>query len=407
MLAAIRAAELGADVQLLERGPRLGRKLRISGKGRCNVTNTADLEGFVEAFAPNGKFLYGAFSRFSNQDLRELLHRLGVETKVERGGRVFPATDRAADVADALERHVRRLGVNVCLNTRVRSVAVEGGKLRGVRTYSALLPAAAVVLATGGASYPRTGSTGDGFRIAAETGHELVQLSPALSALITNEQWVPQLQGLTLKNVNASLIKVEPDGTETLIASEFGEMLFTHFGISGPIVLTLSRHANRLLGRGTLAVSLDLKPALSAEELHRRLIRDFRGSRTLGTYLRSLLPRLLAELFPTLAGIRASTPLHSVTALDRERLVRTLKDLRVTVSGAPPLEEAIVTAGGVSTKQIDPRTMMSRIVWGLFFAGEVMDIDAITGGFNLQAAFSTGWVAGESAAKLVIGDKQA
>lgn len=399
MLAAIRAAQMGARVELLERGPRLGRKLRITGKGRCNITNTADIRGFIEAFEPNGKFLFGAFSRFSNDDLQELLHGLGLETKVERGGRVFPATDSAGDVAETLEQCLRSLGVNIRLNTRVRSLVVEDAGVRGVRTYSGVVPAGAAVLATGGVSYPRTGSTGDGFRIAAELGHTIVPLSPALSPLVTQDPWIPKLQGLALKNVKATLIQANADGSEKQISSEFGEMLFTHFGVSGPIILTLSRQANRLIGHSPLLISLDLKPGLSAEDLHRKFIRDFRGSRSLGVYLRGLLPRLLAELFPALAGVPASTALHSVTVQDRERIVKTLKDLRITVSGAPPIEEAIVTSGGVCTREIDPRTMMSKIVAGLFFAGEVMDIDAVTGGFNLQAAFSTGWAAGESAAK--------
>ncbi len=399
MLAAWRAAQLEATVVLLERGPRLGRKLRISGKGRCNLTNTADTTRFVEAFAPNGRFLYGALSRFSNHDLLEILHKSGLQTKVERGGRVFPSTDRAADVADTIERSVRDLGVTVRLNTRVRSVTLHEGKVCGVKTYSGALPAGAVVIATGGASYPKTGSTGDGYRMAAELGHSIVPLSPALSPLMTREPWVPRLQGLTLKNVAATLIQVAEDGSEKRIASEFGEMLFTHFGVSGPIVLTLSRQANRLLSSGALILSLDLKPALQPEVLRSKFIRDFSSSKTLVGYLRSLLPRLLAETLPDIAGVPAAKPVHSITVKERERLIGLLKDLRLSISGTSPIEEAIVTAGGVATKQIDPRTMMSRIVPGLFFAGEVIDVDAITGGYNLQAAFSTGWVAGESAAR--------
>lgn len=399
MLAAGRAAELGAHVVLLEKGPKLARKLRISGKGRGNITNAADLPDFIEAFAPNGKFLYSAFSQFFRNELLDLLGSLGVQTKTERGGRVFPASDRASDVCDALERWMQSMGVRVRLGTAVRSLAVESGRITGVEVFGGTMNASAVVIATGGASYPKTGSTGDGYHMTRAVGHTIVAPEPALSALVTSENWVSTLQGLSLRNVQATLLT--GSGAEngwTKAASEFGEMIFTHFGISGPIILTLSRKARLLLANGPTQISLDLKPALSEEQLHARLIRDFRQTKQLRNYLKELLPRLLAEAFPDLADVPPEKPVNTITAAERARIVVALKDLRLTVVRLASLEEAIVTAGGVSIKEIDPKTMMSKLVHGLFLAGEVIDIDAETGGFNLQAAFSTGYVAGESAA---------
>lgn len=403
MLAAGSAAEAGADVLLIEKGPDLGRKLRISGKGRGNITNTADVQGFVEAFGPNGKFLYGAFSRFFRDDLLALLGRLGVETKVERGGRVFPASDRAGDVADALGSWLNALGVRVRLNTRTLGLTVEDGHAAGVEVFGGNMPAAAVVVATGGASYPKTGSTGDGYAMASSIGHTVVKPEPALSPMVIGEDWVRDLQGVSLRNVEAALLVRETAQSGwRKIDSEFGEMLFTHFGVSGPIVLTLSRAARRYLGRAEVAISLDLKPALTAEQLHARLVRDFARPRRFGAYVRSLLPGLVSRLFVVLSGVEAEKTLNTITLAERSRIVELLKDLRMTVECLRPLEEAIVTAGGVTIAEIDPRTMMSRIVPGVFFAGEVIDVDAKTGGFNLQAAFSTGHVAGRGAADFTI-----
>lgn len=399
MLAAGRAAQCGASVLLLEKGPRLGRKLRISGKGRGNITNSADLPEFIDAFAPNGKFLYGVFSRFFRDDLLDLLRQMGVETKVERGGRVFPVSDRAGDVADALDRWMGQCGVRVRLNTRVKSVRTEDGRASGVDIFGGSMSADAVVIATGGASYPKTGSTGDGYAMARELGHTIIPPRPALSAFLTEEHWVKDLQGLALRNVEASLFLESSGDRPRRVASEFGEMLFTHFGVSGPIILTLSRGVGALLEEGRVYVSMDLKPALSREQLHERLVRDFRQTKHLANYLRDLLPRLLVDVFVYLAEIDGDKPVNRVTVPERSRIVELLKDLRVTVKGLAPLDEAIVTAGGVPVREIDSKTMMSRLVPGLFFAGEVMDIDARTGGFNLQAAFSTGHIAGEAAAK--------
>ena len=405
MMAAGRAAECGADVLLLEKGPKLGRKLSISGKGRGNISNNAELSAFIEAFAPKGKFLYGAFSRFFRDDLLDLLHEHGVETKTERGGRVFPSSDRASDVTEALTRWLEQSGARVRLNTRARAVELADGRVSGVGAYGGRMDANAVVIATGGASYPKTGATGDGYAIALDAGHSIVPPTPALSALVTEEDWVPHLQGLSLRNVAARLLVGPHDGSvienPNKQAREFGEMIFTHFGISGPIVLTISRGVDALLKMGRVVVSIDLKPALSAEDLHARLIRDFTTARQFHNCLRDLLPRLMVDTFVSLVGIEAGKPANSITAQERGRIVGLLKDFRVTIKGMAPLAEAIVTAGGIPTAEVDSRTMMSKIVPGLFFAGEVIDVDAKTGGFNLQAAFSTGSVAGESAAEYV------
>lgn len=425
ILAAGRAAECGAKVILLERNSILGRKLRITGKGRGNVTNSADLNDFVAAFGPTGKFLYGAFSRFSNQDLMDLLERLGVPTKVERGGRVFPVSDSAADVAAAFETWLRGLGVDIRTGVRAQGLVVEPAagpdpqplsetatgdpplpphrgkdgkgiatrRTTGVRVFSGTIPAHAVVLATGGITYPRTGSTGDGYRMAAEVGHAVIPPAPSLSALETKEPWVSQLQGLSLKNVSATFYA---GGKKA--GKEFGEMLFTHFGVSGPIILTLSKVYAKLQDKSSVELSINLKPALSREQLDDRLVRDFARTKYFKNYLPELLPRTLIPVFTQLSGIPSDTPVNKITSAQRKRMVELLTDFRLTVVNARPADEAVVTAGGVSIKEIDPRTMESKLVSGLYFAGEVIDIDAVTGGYNLQAAFSTGWVAGESAA---------
>lgn len=406
MLAAGRAAQCGSRAVILEKGQKTARKLRITGKGRCNITNTADIKEFVEAFGPNGKFLYGAFSRFFRDELLDILTQEGVQTKIERGGRVFPVSDKAGDVADALERWLLSAGAGVKYALAVKSIEVRDGRVTGVKLFGGRMDAGAVVIATGGMSYPKTGSTGEGYSMAGELGHTVKPLGPALSALVTQEPWVPRMQGLSLKNVEAKLIFEPHGGAPVVLSSEFGEMLFTHFGISGPIILTISRGVGELLKKGNVGVSIDLKPALSSEQLDLRLIRDFKEKKHVGNYLRELLPKMMIDVFVELSGIDPAKPVHSVSAVERAKIVETLKDLRVAVRGMAPLDEAIVTSGGVDIKEIDPRTMMSKLIDGLFFAGEVIDIDGRTGGFNLQAAFSTGWVAGESAAEYVRGLEQ-
>lgn len=396
MMAAGRAAACGAAVVLLEKMPRLGNKLRITGKGRCNLTNARPLDEFVTHFGPNGRFLYRAFSRFFHDELREFFAARGVPTVVERGQRVFPASNDARHVVTALRRYLTEGGVAVRTRSPVARLLAKDGRMAGVELAGGeVLSSEAVILATGGASYPSTGSTGDGYRMAEALGHRLVPLRPALVPLVVQEPWVTGLQGLSLRNVRASLYL---DGR--LLAHEFGEMLFTHFGLSGPIILTLSKHAVAALGQGVVQVGLDFKPALDDEQLDSRLRHDLEryGRRAFRNILKELIPLRLRDVFVALSGIPADKPGHQITSAERGRLFGLLRDLRLTVVAARPLSEAIITAGGVDTHEVDPYTMESRLVRGLYFCGEVLDIDADTGGYNLQAAFSTGYLAGESAA---------
>ena len=376
---------------------RLGLKLRITGKGRCNLTNDTDLDDFVAHFGDNGRFLYRAFSRFFKDDLRAFFLQRGVPTVVERGQRVFPVSNEAKDVVEALSRYLTEQRVAVRYRAPVQRLLVEEGAVVGVETSTGeRIASPVVILATGGASYPLTGSTGDGYRMAEAVGHRVMPLRPALVPLVTKEEWVPELQGVSLRNVQATLyLNGNP------VAHEFGEMLFTHFGLSGPIILTLSRRAVALLGQGRLEIGIDFKPALSDEQLDLRLRRDLTelGRRDFRNLLKELIPLRLRDTFVTLTGIPADKVGHQITAAERQRLFQQLRDTRTTIVGARPLAEAIVTAGGVDTREIEPRTMASRLVRGLYLSGEVIDIDADTGGYNLQAAFSTGYLAGESAAE--------
>ncbi len=393
LMAAGQAAEAGASVLLLEKMGRPALKLRITGQGRCNLTNIAPAEDFLSHF--NGPFLRQALFRFSPSDLLAFFEGLGVRTVTERGGRVFPASGEAQEVVDALLRWVETRGVALQTGVPVERLIVAEGRLVGAEAGGRAYRGDAVVLATGGASYPATGSTGDGYRMASAVGHAIVPIRPALVPLETAGSVAQRLQGLSLRNVSARLLvdgKVE--------AVEFGEMLFTHFGVSGPIVLTLSRRAVDALRAGRrVALSIDLKPALDEDRLDARLLRDLdsQGKRQFHT-LKGLLPRKLVPLCAEQVRIPPDRLAHQVTAAERRRLLEWLKDLRLEVTGHRSFREAIVTAGGVDTREVDPRTMASRLVEGLYFAGEVLDVDADTGGFNLQAAFSTGWVAGRSAA---------
>jgi predicted Rossmann fold flavoprotein len=407
LMAAGQAAAAGAPVLLLERMPRLGTKLRITGKGRCNLTNTAGLEEFLAHFAfpeANGHahlFLRNAFARFFSGDLVAFFQGLEVPTVEERGGRVFPASNRAHEVAEALERFARQQGVQIQLRSRVAGLEVEAGCLRAVRLADGgRLAAGAAIVATGGASYPGTGSSGDGYRLAREVGHTIVPLRPALVPLVVAGPEPRRMMGLSLRNVEVRLLL---EGEE--FAREFGEMLFTHYGLSGPIILTLSGPAVQRLGRGRLEMSVNLKPALSPEKLDARLLRDMDqfGKRSFHNLLKRLLPQKMIDVVVDRCGIPPDKPAHQITAEERERLRVLLHDFRLEIVGHRPLEEAIVTAGGVDTAQIDPRTMASRLVEGLYFAGEVMNVQADTGGYNLQAAFSSGYVAGQAAAAFVTG----
>ncbi len=405
MMAAGRAAEMGAKVLLLEKTDAPGKKILVSGKSRCNLTNARDLEDFLSMYGPNGRFLHGAFHRFFRDDLLAFLARYGVETKVERGGRIFPVSDDAADVVKAFRRYLKDYGVKIRTGVSVNGIAVRAGLVEGVRTEEGLLPARAVILATGGATWPATGSTGDGYRMAATLGHTVTKLRPALVPLVVMEvERAKAMQGVSLKNVRLAAFRGPAEGIDPslppakdigrgleqrrrkgpIIESRMGEMLFTHFGIGGPITLLMSLAVVDALAEGPVSVTIDLKPALTAEELRARLQRDFDsfGKRGFRSLLAGLLPHKMIEPFIEMSGIPADRPGHQITAEEREKLLSLLKALRFNIQGPLPMTAAIVTAGGVALKEIDPRTMASRLVPGLFFCGEVMDIDADTGGLQ-------------------------
>ena len=398
MMASGQAAEMGADTLLFEKMHRPGRKLGITGKGRCNLTNVASLSEFISHFGSSGTFLRQAFHRFSNDDLAAFFEDLRVPVVAERGGRVFPVSSQARDVVDALTGWMRKQGVTVRREVSVDGLLIEGRKVCGVRDFMGeAYPADAVIIATGGMSYPATGSTGDGYRLARSVGHSVVHPRPALIPLETGGDVAQRLQGLSMRNVN---VRVLVDGRKQDEA--FGEMLFTHFGLSGPIILSLSGGVTDALNLGgRVIISIDLKPALDGHKLDERLLRDLdaHGKRKFQTLLEDLLPGKLIPVCMELTGIPPDRRGHQITASERRRLRAWLKDFRLEVTGTRPISEAIITAGGINTGEIEPRTMASRLVEGLYFAGEVMDIDADTGGYNLQAAFSTGWLAGRSAAR--------
>jgi predicted flavoprotein YhiN len=424
MLAAGRAAEAGAKVLLLEKKDSPGNKILISGKTRCNITNSKGIDEFIPMYGVNGKFLYSTFARYFRDDLLAMLKRYGVETKTERGGRIFPVSDNAGDVVSALTKYIADNKVTLKTGVRVTGIIVEDGQVTGVRTAMQSYPAGAVIIATGGASFPATGSTGDGYHMAAEVNHTIVPLRPALVPLAVDEvELAKSMQGVTLQNVRLTAYRCTADEIDPSIApardsgrgipgkiprtpiieSRLGDMMMTHFGIGGPITLQMSLAIAEALEQGPVSVAIDLKPALSFKELGERLQRDFDdfSKRTFRNILRELLPQKLIEPFVQVSGIQANKCGNQINAAERERLLMLLKSLRFNIKSTLPLSSAMVTAGGVSLKEIDPRTMASKLVRGLYFCGEVMDIDAETGGYNLQAAFSTGYVAGESAAAFV------
>ncbi|MEG0512955.1 MAG: NAD(P)/FAD-dependent oxidoreductase [Clostridia bacterium] len=395
MLAAIGAVRAGARVTLLERNEKLGKKLYITGKGRCNVTNACDADAFMKNVPHNPRFLYSALSTLSPQDMMALLTEMGCPVMVERGNRVFPASEKASDVTRALEHELRRLNVRVELDTRVQELLVQNGQAVGVLCEGGRrFQADAVIVCTGGQSYQSTGSTGDGWRWLAACGHEVNPPLATLSALESGEAWVKELQGLSLKNVRLTLTR----GKKQLF-SEIGEMLFTHFGLSGPLVLSASAYMAGL-PLNSLTLTLDLKPGLSEMQLDARLLRDLdeSGKRLVRTLLCGLYPSRLAESMPMLCGVNGDKMACEVTKEERARLVSGGKALVLPITGARSVSEAIVTRGGLSVKDVNPATMESRRVKGLYVAGELLDVDALTGGFNLQIAFSTGMVAGLSAA---------
>lgn len=399
MLAALFAAKSGAAVTLLERNEKLGKKIYITGKGRCNLTNAAEDDEFMRAIVRNPRFLYAAFSAFSNRDMMELMRQQGVPVKIERGSRVFPESDKASDVTYGIKRAMDLYGVDVRLNTRVEQLLIENGRCIGVQLDNgASCFSDAVILATGGVSYPSTGSTGDGYRFAEEAGHSMQKARPALVPVETKESWPSVLTGLTLKNVALKAWQADAKKKKPFY-HEQGEMLFTHFGISGPLVLTLSSYLPENLEN--VRMSIDLKPALDEQTLDARILRDFNEMirKRIVSVMDGLVPHNLGLQILLLAGISPQTPVNTVTAAQRAELVHLLKNLPLTPKALRGFNEAIITRGGITVKEINPSTMESKLLPGLYFAGEMIDVDAQTGGFNLQIAFSTGALAGMSAAK--------
>ena len=395
LMAAIHAARLGAQVTVIEKNERCGRKLRITGKGRCNVTNHCTRDVFFANVPTNARFLYSAWDRFSAEDTEQFFEELGVPLKVERGNRVFPVSDKATDVVDALVRECRALGVRVEQGT-VSGLLIENGRVSGVAVGAKSLSFDAVIVATGGASYPLTGSTGDGYRLAEQAGHTVVPVAPSLVPLVEEGRFCASVQGLSLKNVRLSVLDTATDKT---VFSDFGEMLFTHYGVSGPLVLSASAHlAPMSAGRYRLLV--DLKPALDEKALDNRLLSDFLKYRNkdFANALSDLLPQKLIEPMVCLSGIEPHKKVNAITKEERGHFLSLLKALPISVRSFRPISEAIVTKGGVAVSEISPKTMESKRVKGLYFAGEVLDLDAYTGGFNLQIAFSTAVLAGEGAA---------
>jgi len=395
MMAAIRAASLGQEVILLEKKSSLGNKLLLSGKGRCNLTNNCSLDIFLKRFFRNGEFLRDAFKKFFNKDLIDFFQERGLKLKVERQLRVFPESDTSSSILAVLKKELESLGVRVIYKSPVKKILTENGAVKAVEiTNATVLAADKIILACGGASYSFTGSDGSGFEVAKSLGHTVVALRPGLVPLETKQKY--PLEGLSLKNIRLKL----SCGKKQVI-SEIGELLFTDFGISGPLVITLSGKVSDWLKEGLqVYAEIDLKPALSVEQLDARLLREFKlnSKKTLKNALKTLLPLRLIDVFLKISGLEAQKKVSHITQKERQAIIGLLKGLRFDIVKARPLEEAMVTAGGVSLKEINPRTMESRLIKGLYFAGEMIDIDADTGGFNLQAAFSTGYLAGESAA---------
>ena len=394
MMAAIAAAETGIDVELLEKNEKLGKKIYITGKGRCNVTNDCEPDTFFANVVSNPKFLYSAFYSFAPTQIMELLQENGCPLKVERGNRVFPVSDHSSDVIKTLQKALIDKKVKISLQTEVKSLLVKDGKCYGVELSNGRkIEADAVVVATGGISYASTGSTGDGYRFAGQTGHKMVETKPALVPFTVKESWPLSLQGLALKNVEVTMLEGEKQ-----IYNGFGEMLFTHFGISGPLILSASSYyAKKYYGK-EVQLYIDLKPALAKEQLDKRILRDFeeKQNKQFKNALDGLLPSKMIPVIIQLTQIPADKFIHDVTREERMILVDLLKKLPLTVTGTRPFNEAIITQGGVSVKDINPSTMESKITKSLYFAGEVLDLDALTGGFNLQIAWSCGYLAGTS-----------
>lgn len=396
MMAAVEAARNGAEVILYEKNEKLGKKLFITGKGRCNLTNACDMEDLQKSVMKNHKFLYSAFQNFNNWETIGFFEDLGLATKIERGNRVFPASDHSSDVIKVFEQELKRQGVEVFLKTKVKGLIQQQEKVTGVTLENGKrVMADAVIVTTGGLSYQLTGSTGDGFRFAKTAGHKVTELSPALVPMTVNEEWVLRLQGLSLRNVRVSI-----KNKKKVLYEEFGEMLFTHYGVSGPLILSASSVVLEELKKENLRLKIDLKPALSEEQLDDRILRDFAQDKNkqFKNVLGNLLPAKMIPVVVELSGIAPDKKVNEINKKERRRLLETMKELSMTVNGVRGYEEAIITRGGVDVKEINPATMESKKKKNLYFAGEVLDVDAVTGGFNLQIAWSTAIAAARAAA---------
>ncbi len=404
LMSAITASEYGNNVTILEKMESIGKKLLITGKGRCNITNTAEMDEFIQNIPQNPKFLYSAFNQFDNKDIVKLLETQGVATKVERGGRIFPVSDKAEDVLNGLIKKLKEQKVKIKTNFKVTRILTEKGIATGIEgEYNGKkerILADKIILATGGKSYPVTGSTGDGYKMAEMIGHKITEIKPSLVPLICEQKSLKlcqQMQGLSLKNV-AIKIKCE----EKVIYEDFGEMLFTHWGLSGPVILSASailvryKNIEELLMQNKIKIYIDLKPALNEEKLNARILRDFEElkNKKIKNSLERLLPKKMIEPFIEIININPEKRINEVTKEERKKLIKTLKNFELTIRGFRKIEEAIITSGGIDIKEINPKTMESKIVKGLYFAGEIIDVDAFTGGFNLQIAWSTGYLAG-------------
>ena len=400
MMSAITAAENGHDVLIIEKMPTFGKKLLITGKGRCNITSSLYMSDFIKNTPGNGKFLYSAFQNYTNNDIIEFLKKQGLEVKEERGNRIFPVTDKSIDVLNCFVERMKALKIKQQLNTTVEKILVNNNEVMSVRTDKEMIKADKVILATGGKSYPLTGSTGDGYKIVQKLGHTIVNIKPSLVPLeVIEKEQCKQLQGLSLRNIG---IKITDLDKKKVIYEDFGEMIFTHFGISGPTILSGSAHLVKykdidyLLENKKISLSIDLKPALSEEQLDDRILRDFKEfkNKQFKHSLDKLLPQKMIPLIIELSKINEDKRVNEITKEERKTLVKLIKNFTVTIKGFRPVEEAIITCGGIDTKEINPKTMESKLIKGLYFAGEVIDVDAYTGGFNLQIAYSTGYTAG-------------
>ena len=418
MMSAITAAERGNNVILFEKMKTLGRKLLITGKGRCNITSSIDIKDFIQNVPGNGKFLYSSFQNYTNRDIIDFLNKQGVKVKEERGNRMFPVSDKSKSVLDAFINKLNELKVDIRVNSRVTKIEVQDGKVVGIRYNNNILEKAdKIIIATGGLSYPATGSTGDGYKIVQELGHNITKINPSLVPIIVADKNIEtqesikkskyrdsinlckELQGLTLKNVS---IKIINNDNKKIIYEDFGEMIFTHFGVSGPIILSGSAHLLRyknveeLFNKGSIKLIIDLKPALTYEKLDSRVLRDFNAEKNklFRNALDNLLPKKLIEPVIELSGINENKRVNEITKEERKEIIKILKEFTITLKAFRSIDDAIITAGGVDIKQINPKTMESKLVKGLFFAGEIIDVDAYTGGFNLQIAYSTGYTAG-------------